>query len=206
MKNWQGLLCLIMLGGGMISGVYFERHRVREMSKPVSTGVEVESLGVELVWLAGDDESTMQILVYEPTIEDLLDAIEWVESLGDPDAVGKAGEIGTYQITKQYVDDVNRIIRVLSMGIPYFTYDDRWDRTSSREMTSILTGFYSTGFDVYRFEARARIHNAGPDGWRNDPRWFVRNRGYTIEEAVVKINNSLVYWELVKSAMEGGNE
>lgn len=181
-----------------------------------------------------------------PNIEDWLDAIEYVESRGDAEAVGdykvvdyaelqggsyplaeygkgmaevyceyyridgreharyyQAQSIGPYQITKQYVDDVNRIIEVLSMDIPFFTYVDRRDRSASREMVKILTGFYSVGTEPGdHFEVCSRIHNSGPDGWRNDPRWFVRNRGYTLEEAVTKINNSLAYWELVQNAME----
>lgn len=129
----------------------------------------------------------------------LLDAIEFVESRGDPGAVGAAGELGAYQITKGYVDDVNRIIDKLGWVMPFYEYADRYSKTKSREMVRIYVGYYGAlGTD----EKFARIHNAGPDGWRNDPRWFVRNREYTLEDAVTKINNSLAYWELVKNALE----
>ena len=39
------------------------------------------------------------------TFDDLLDAIEWVESKGDPAAIGDGGDaVGAYQIHKIYVD------------------------------------------------------------------------------------------------------
>lgn len=110
----------------------------------------------------------------EPTIEDLLDAIEMVESGGDCNAVGDNGEaVGPYQIHKIYVDDVRRIT-----GIG-FTYDDRWDREKSRNMTRLYT-FYWWGYYIddigyeNRFEAMARIHNGGPRGWEKEstkPYW-----------------------------------
>ena len=143
-------------------------------------------------------------------IDDLLDAIEWVESKGEIKVIGQASEIGPYQITKQYVEDVNRIIMVLSMDIPFFTYENRQDRTASREMVKIYITYYAFGellppeilfITIPLAEDMARIHNAGPDGYRNDPRWFVRNREYILEDAVTKINNSLAYWELVKARM-----
>ncbi len=181
------------------------------------TTIEILSDAVETlsgaIYYDSDGDVLKLYIPSEPTIDGLLDAIEWVESRGDAGAVGKGGEVGAYQITKQYVDDVNRIIKVSSMNIPYFTYEDRWFRAASREMTRILIGYYYqqlnyTAYMSYEedFEAMARIHNAGPDGSRIVPRWFVRNRGYTLEDAVTKINNSIAYWELVKSAMEAGGE
>ena len=47
--------------------------------------------------------------VVRHTFDDLLDAIEWVESKGDANAIGDGGELGPYQLKKIYVDDVNRI-------------------------------------------------------------------------------------------------
>lgn len=151
-----------------------------------------------------------------PTFDDPLDAIEQVESGGDADAVGDGGRaIGAYQLHKIYVDDINRII-----GKKRFTYEERWDRYRSREMTDIYTTHYAQiaarhylktymgtmepkdGVDVPMFEIIARIHNGGPDGWRNDPEWFVRNRGYTLEQAEKKIANTKAYWSKVKRVLE----
>ena len=64
----------------------------------------------------------------------LLDAIEQVESGGDPNAVGDGGRaIGAYQIWPIMVDEVNRIL-----GEDKYTYKDRWDREKSREMCNIF--------------------------------------------------------------------
>ncbi|KKL80183.1 hypothetical protein LCGC14_2007340, partial [marine sediment metagenome] len=68
----------------------------------------------------------------EATFDDLLDAIEWVESKGDPVAVGKNGEAGAYQITERYIDDVNRIL-----GKNKYTYEDKWNSDKSRQMVQI---------------------------------------------------------------------
>ncbi len=101
--------------------------------------------------------------------EQLLDAIEKVESSGNPNAVGDNGEaIGAYQIHKIYVDEVNRIL-----GWHNFSYDDRWDRDKSRWMVSIYLRHYGKGKSV---EAMARIHNGDPvTGWRDEntkPYWL----------------------------------
>ncbi len=83
-------------------------------------------------------------------LDDLLDAIEWVESGGDANAVGDDGKaIGAYQIHKIYVRDANRIL-----GQDKFAYADRWDKHKSREMTAIVIQHYGKG-DI---ETMARAH------------------------------------------------
>ena len=97
------------------------------------------------------------------TFDDLLDAIEFVESGGEeyPEVcIGDGGDaVGAYQIHKIYVDDANRIV-----GWDKFLYADRWDRDNSREMTSIVIQHYGKG----DFETMARIHNGGPNGWKKE--------------------------------------
>lgn len=96
-----------------------------------------------------EPQRTAEEQTTETTIETLLDAIEWVESKGDVNAVGDSGEaIGAYQIHKIYVRDANRIL-----GYDKFTYEDRWDRDKSRAMTSIVIQHY--GDDI---ETMARSH------------------------------------------------
>ena len=136
------------------------------------------------------------------TFEDLLDAIEWVESKGDPNAVGDGGNaIGAYQIHKIYVDDVNRIMqlfmdemqpdidagRITSAalvqidGVMYntlFSYDDRLDKDKSRAMTGIYLFHYG---ENKSFEDMARIHNGGPTGYRKE--------------------STLSYWEKIKERL-----
>ncbi len=138
------------------------------------------------------------------TFDDLLDAIEWVESKGDAWAVGKDGEVGAYQIKKIYVDDVNRILSADGKS-GRFAYRDRLNKVHSRTMTRIYVCHYSyltVAWTRKRVEEMARIHNGGPDGWRNDPHWFVRNRDCTLEQAKRKIANTKAYWEKVKARME----
>ena len=69
--------------------------------------------------------------------------------------------------------------------MPY-TYEDRWNRIYSRDMMRVYLTYYTPGEPKKNLEVSARIHNGGPDGWRDDPQWFVRNRGYTVAEAIDK--------------------
>jgi hypothetical protein len=134
---------------------------------------------------------------------ELLDALVVVESSGDPNAKGdlnpktkKYDAIGLFQIHKIYVRDVNRIL-----GRPAYSYKDRLNPVKSREMAGVLLRHYGKGKSL---EAMARIHGAGPDGWRNDPHWFVRNRKYTLVEAKQKIENAKKYWAKVQKALKEG--
>jgi hypothetical protein len=117
------------------------------------------------------------IIKIEPTFEDLLDAIEWVESKGDANAVGDNGNaVGAYQIWKIYVRDVNRID-----GRGIFEYDDRWSKKISRRMVEIYINWYASRawdltYDTAKyFEYAARCHNGGPNGWKKEstkPYWL----------------------------------
>ena len=105
--------------------------------------------------------STPQVTpqVTEPTFDDLLDAIEWVESKGDSNAVGDGGEaVGSFQIWEIYVDDCNRI----SHGKTFY-YIDRYSRKESREMVTIYLKHYGG-----TFEEMARKHNGGPQGHKKE--------------------------------------
>jgi len=116
---------------------------------------------------------------HNPSFSDLLDAIEWVESSGDPNAVGSNGEAGLYQISEIYVDDVCRML-----GENKYTYADRWARNKSRTMAAVYLRYYEENsaikYPYYRagagwrnscdlqtpFERMARIHNGGPNGYK----------------------------------------
>jgi len=99
------------------------------------------------------------------TLDDLLDAIAWVESKNNPSAIGDNGAaIGAYQIHKICVDDVNRIL-----GRQAFVYEDRYNPEKSREMVVFYLGHYATEQRIGRlptFKDMARIHNGGPNGWK----------------------------------------
>ena len=116
--------------------------------------------------------------------EKLLDAIEIVESNCNANAIGDKGNaVGSFQIWKIYVDDVNRII-----GKKKYTYDDRYDRKKSREMTRIYLEHYGKRYErITKKEATseiyARIHNGGLNGWKKD--------------------STIKYWKKVKKHLKG---
>ena len=109
--------------------------------------------------------------------EELLDAIEKVESNCNPNAIGDKGNaVGSFQIWEDYVKDVNSIL-----GLNKYTYEDRYSREKSREMARIYLKHYGkryerlTGKEATE-EIYARIHNGGPRGWdkkkrATDPYW-----------------------------------
>ena len=91
-----------------------------------------------------------------------------------------------YQITRQYVDDVNRI-----SDNEAFLYDDRNDRAKSERMMEIYWLYYARRYldQTGRgptWETLARIHNGGPDGWKK----------YGTKK----------YWRRVKNFLPGGEE
>lgn len=128
------------------------------------------------------------------TLEDLLNAIEQIESGGNPKAVGDGGDaVGNFQIHKIYVDDVNRIL-ALQGKKGRFNYKDRWDKTKSREIAEIYLRYYNhntptNGKSQYPFgnmswqERLARIHNGGSTGYKKE--------------------STKPYWEKVKRELEG---
>jgi hypothetical protein len=94
----------------------------------------------------------------DAVFEIFLDAIEYVESRCDPTAIGQLGEVGSFQIGIDYLDDVNHICKQQR-----FEYDQRYERVASRQMTRIYLQHYGKGKTL---EQMARIHNGGPTGWK----------------------------------------
>lgn len=91
-----------------------------------------------------------------------------------------------YQITRQYVDDVNRI-----SDNEAFLYEDRNDRAKSERMMEIYWLYYARRYldqtgRTPTWETLARIHNGGPDGWKK----------YGTKK----------YWRRVKLLLPGGDE
>lgn len=112
--------------------------------------------------------------------EDLLDAIEIVESGGNCNAVGDNGRaVGAYQIHLCYMQDAGNA----------FKPDDRYDRAKSREMVRLYMKRYATYNRLGReptFEDIARIHNGGLYGWKRE--------------------STKPYWEKVKKVLYGSKE
>lgn len=199
MKHHQAIFAIILLALAIGAMVRFGQITDQIDGKEAATmegGTGQEGPFIKIMDAGYGVEFVNNTFIFEPTFEDLLDAIEWVESRGDANAVGDNGEaIGAYQLHKIYVDDVNRI-----WG-SNLTYEDRWDKNTSRLITKMYLLHYFPEMPESGFEILARMHNSGPDGWHNEPEWFVRNRGYTLEEAEKKIKNAKAYWLKVKERM-----
>ena len=116
------------------------------------------------------------------TLDDLLDAIEQIESGGDASAIGKDGEVGSFQIKKIFVDDVTRIIKMAypdGMRLKP-SYEARLDRVKSRAMAYVYIWYYSwhniEGMTLEKLdhltmkeaEYMARIFNGGPTGHKKE--------------------------------------
>lgn len=89
-------------------------------------------------------------------------ALMIVESGGNPEAVGKAGEVGILQIRPVVVDDCNRIFGVERWYLP-----DRYSIDKSCAMCRHYLEHYATEKRLGRpvtWEDRARIWNGGPNG------------------------------------------
>ena len=111
-----------------------------------------------------EDEAVESVPIRPCDVNDLFRAIAMVESGGDNSKIGKAGEAGQYQLTRIYVDDVNRIIRC-----PAYLYVHRLCPCFSKKMMLVYWGHYATVERLGRvatLEDLARIHNGGPNGWR----------------------------------------
>ena len=107
---------------------------------------------------------------------------EATSSKGKADAVGKDGELGSFQIKKIYVDDVNRIMDATRQQYNrtnrwQFCYEDRKNKHLGRVMTGIYLKHYGG-----TFEEMARKHNGGPAGHKKE--------------------STKAYWQKVKARME----
>lgn len=106
----------------------------------------------------------------------LLSAIEWVESRGNPDAVGMLDELGILQISPIMVLEVNRIL-----GEDKYTLGDRRDIAKSREMFWVYSRYWADKLDDFTDEGIARRWNGGPDGHKE--------------------NATLIYWHAVSARL-----
>ena len=116
-------------------------------------------------------------------LDDILDAIEWVESKGDANAIGDNGRaIGAYQIHSCFVEDASSA-RMYDWH--RFEDKDRLDKEKCREMIRCYMSKYATYGRLGRnptSEDIVRIFNGGPQGWERE--------------------STLPYWERVKARME----
>ena len=100
--------------------------------------------------------------------QNLLDAIQAVESNGNERAIGDNGKaVGAFQIHKIYVDDVN------SFSSEKFTYEDRNDKEKSQKIVKLYLEHYGKNYEKKTGkkatnEVLARIHNGGPKGYNKE--------------------------------------
>ncbi len=139
----------------------------------ISGAIDVNSFYVDTVdWeldltcIAGPDLS-FYFDKADPSFENLLDALEFVESKGDPWAVCPYGCcVGAYQLTEIYVDDCNRILELYG-DEKRVIYSDRWSKEDSRKITAVVTCYYanhdwqdSPHTKPEFFETAARTHKS----------------------------------------------
>ena len=94
-----------------------------------------------LVYENREKEAEVQSAIQPDTLSQwgiLRLAIIKTESDFNPITVGKSGDVGLYQITKIYVDEVNRIL-----GEQIYSHADAFDFTKANEMFDIYQGYYN---------------------------------------------------------------
>lgn len=67
-----------------------------------------------------------------------IEALIWVESKGNPNAIGNSDDVGVLQIKKVMVDECNRIV-----GYKHFEYEDRLDSIKSVQMFNVVQKYYN---------------------------------------------------------------
>lgn len=103
---------------------------------------------------------------------ELLDAIATVESQKNDNAVGGGGKaIGRYQITEVYIKDTN---------LPYSLNDMKDPNKAEAVIQAYMKRYAGVGASD---EKIARIHNGGPNGYKN--------------------SSTLGYWNKVKKELGG---
>ena len=94
-------------------------------------------------------------------LNDLVDAIIWVESRGDTSAYCKRKDaVGVLQIRPIMLREVNRILDLQGSSTIY-TLEDRWNRDKSIQMFNVIANYYH---ETSSYEKIARCWNGGPKG------------------------------------------
>lgn len=81
-------------------------------------------------------------------LENLMNAIIYVESRGNEKAYNKDGDcVGILQITKICVRECNNVLKKIGSEKRY-TYADRWNKEKSIEMFYLLQDYYNPQHDI----------------------------------------------------------
>lgn len=116
-----------------------------------------------------DLERSISKLAYVDTIKDkklttidnldlFIEAIIYVESRGDINAIGTNNDTGVLQITPIYVAEANQIIGVKG----HYTINDCFDKNKSIEIFKVVNSYHNPTRDFYK---AITLHNpgAGPE-------------------------------------------
>lgn len=128
---------------------------------------------ISLVWVGvsrmdspGVPSDVAERNMREERWERLVAALSYVESRDDDAAVNPiSGATGRWQMTRIYVDEVNRILS-LSGDERRFRYDDRKDPARARRMFDIFQSFHNPDKDI---ELAIRLHRGiGSPSYRRE--------------------------------------
>lgn len=120
--------------------------------------VGIATYGSLRTWI-DELSGTLRVVPPEDPIGDVLDAIIEVESGGDPNAVGRDGELGILQIRPIMVEEVNRII-----GSGEYSDMDRLSPSDSEQMFRVYSHYWCEKTGDWTMEGIARRWNGGPRG------------------------------------------
>ena len=127
------------------------------VNQPEQMLYEIERLPIEEIKIEHKEE--INPIVRD--LEDLIEAMVWVESKGDPKAFARReNAAGVLQIRPIMVNEVNRILNI-KKDDRFYTLDDRWNEEKSIEMFYVFVDYYHKDSS---YEEIARCWNGGPKG------------------------------------------
>lgn len=119
-KNWV-LLFLIVLTTGLV--IKAKKHYVLvEYEEIVVEAPQCDTLCVVLPIMTADDDWAL-----------FIDALAWVESRWNTQALGTRQDVGYLQLTPIMIQEANRIL-----GEDYFSLDDRYFKERSIEIFNVV--------------------------------------------------------------------
>ena len=87
------------------------------------------------------------------------------------DAYWREGALGPFQIHKEVVDDVNKLV----LKKEVYTHQDCKDSLKSIEILTLYHGHYNPTFNLYNV---AMVHNGGPTWYKGTPEQKARLQNY----------------------------
>ncbi len=136
--------------------------------KPLPTGKIIDVSKEPIVTTEETINSSIKGNSQIDNVDELIDALIWVESRGNESAVGDTHldepSIGVLQLRPIMVREVNRILKQKGSE-KRFKLSDRESKEKSIEMFTIWFNNYHKNSS---FEKAARNWNGGPNGWKKE--------------------------------------